>query len=123
MTEVTLAECNQFLTNFPATHLLQMGEWGELKKDFGWKPVRLVSGNVGVQILFRRLPLGFTIAYMPKPVDSGQWTVDSEAFWREVDTICKKNRAIFLKIEPDAWDSEFRILHSAFRIHHFLSCL
>ena len=116
MTEVTLAEWNQFLTNFPDTHLLQMGEWGELKKDFGWKPVRLVSGNVGVQILFRRLPLGFTIAYMPKPVDSGQWTVDSEAFWREVDTICKKNRAIFLKIEPDAWDSEFRILHSAFRI-------
>ncbi|MCB0104128.1 MAG: peptidoglycan bridge formation glycyltransferase FemA/FemB family protein [Anaerolineales bacterium] len=116
MTEVTLTEWNQFLTNFPNTHLLQMGEWGELKKDFGWKPVRLVSGNVGVQILFRRLPLGFTIAYMPKPVDSGQWTVDSEAFWREVDTICKKNRAIFLKIEPDAWDSEFRILHSAFRI-------
>jgi len=116
MTEVALAEWNQFLTNFPDTHLLQMGEWGELKKDFGWKPIRIISENVGVQILFRRLPLGFTIGYMPKPVDSGQWTVDSEAFWCEVDSICKKNRAIFLKIEPDAWDSEFRILHSAFRI-------
>lgn len=116
MTEITLTEWNQFLANFPDTHLLQMGEWGELKKDFGWKPVRLVSGNVGVQILFRRLPLGFTIGYMPKPVDSGQWMVDSEAFWREVDFICKKNRAVFLKVEPDAWDSEFRILHSAFRI-------
>ncbi|MCB0120222.1 MAG: peptidoglycan bridge formation glycyltransferase FemA/FemB family protein [Anaerolineales bacterium] len=116
MTEVTLSKWNQFLANFPDAHLLQMGEWGELKEGFGWKPVRVVVGNVGAQILFRRLPLGFTIGYMPKPVDSGQWTVDSELFWVEVNSICKKNRAIFLKIEPDAWDSEFRILHSAFRI-------
>jgi lipid II:glycine glycyltransferase (peptidoglycan interpeptide bridge formation enzyme) len=116
MTEVTLTEWNQFLTNFPDAHLLQMGEWGELKKDFGWNPVRLVSGNVGVQILFRRLPLGFTIAYMPKPVDSGQWTVDSEVFWREVDSVCKKNRAVFLKVEPDAWADEFIIHHSSFII-------
>jgi lipid II:glycine glycyltransferase (peptidoglycan interpeptide bridge formation enzyme) len=115
MTEVTLTEWNQFLTKFPDAHLLQMGEWGELKKDFGWKPVRIISGNVGVQILFRRLPLGFTIGYMPKPVDGGQWTVDSESFWREVDSVCKKNRAVFLKIEPDAWDSAFHIPHSAFR--------
>jgi lipid II:glycine glycyltransferase (peptidoglycan interpeptide bridge formation enzyme) len=116
MTEVTLAEWNQFLTNFPDTHLLQMGEWGELKKDFGWKPVRLVSRDVGVQILFRRLPLGFTIGYMPKPVDSGQWSVVSEAFWREVDSICKKNRAMFLKVEPDSWAEEFIIHHSSFII-------
>jgi lipid II:glycine glycyltransferase (peptidoglycan interpeptide bridge formation enzyme) len=116
MTEVTLAEWNQFLTNFPDAHLLQMGEWGELKEGFGWKPVRVISGDVGVQILFRRLPLGFTIGYMPKPVDSGQWTVDSESFWREVDSVCKKNRAVFLKIEPDAWTDEFRILNSEFRI-------
>ncbi|HMZ08009.1 MAG TPA: hypothetical protein PK078_10350, partial [Anaerolineales bacterium] len=68
MAEVTLPEWNQFLTNFPNVHLLQMGEWGELKEGFGWKPVRVISGNVGVQILFRRLPLGFTIAYMPKAV-------------------------------------------------------
>ena len=116
MTEVTLTEWDQFLTKFPDAHLLQMGEWGELKKDFGWKPVRIVSASVGVQILFRRLPLGFTIGYMPKPVDSGQLAVDSESFWSEVNSICKKNRAVFLKFEPDAWDSTFRIPHSAFRI-------
>ena len=116
MTEVTLTEWNQFLTKFPDAHLLQMGEWGELKKDFGWKPVRVISEDMGAQILFRKLPLGFTIGYMPKPVDSGQWTVDSESFWSEVNSICKKNRAVFLKIEPDSWDSAFRILHSAFRI-------
>ncbi|MBV6391887.1 MAG: hypothetical protein KPEEDBHJ_01103 [Anaerolineales bacterium] len=116
MTEITLAEWNQFLTNLPDAHLLQMGEWGELKKDFGWKPVRIIDGNVGVQILFRKLPLGFTIAYIPKPAESGQWTMDGDSFWREVDSVCKKNRAIFLKIEPDAWADEFRIQNSEFRI-------
>jgi lipid II:glycine glycyltransferase (peptidoglycan interpeptide bridge formation enzyme) len=105
MTEVTLAEWNQFLTKFPNAHLLQMGEWGELKKDFGWKPVRFILNNeVGAQILFRRLPLGLTLGYMPKPVFSEQLPASSDQFWREVDSICKKNRAIFLKIEPDTWE-------------------
>jgi lipid II:glycine glycyltransferase (peptidoglycan interpeptide bridge formation enzyme) len=108
MTEVTLAEWNQFLTKFPDAHLLQMGEWGELKKDFGWKPVRLVSGNVGVQILFRRLPLGFTIAYIPKTVMSNELL--SNEFWREIDSVCKKNRAIFLKIEPNTWSEDFQLI-------------
>jgi lipid II:glycine glycyltransferase (peptidoglycan interpeptide bridge formation enzyme) len=122
MTEVTLTEWNQFLTKFPDAHLLQMGEWGELKKDFGWKPVRVISGDAGVQILFRKLPLGFTIGYMPKvsseqlSVTSEQLSVISDQFWGEVDSVCKKNRAIFLKIEPDAWTDEFLIPHSSFLI-------
>ena len=114
MTEVTLTEWNQFLTKFPDAHLLQMGEWGELKKDFGWKPVRVISENAGAQILFRRLPLGFTVGYMPK-VSSDQLPVTSDQFWREIDSVCKKNRAVFLKLEPDAWDSEFNLQLSTFK--------
>ena len=111
MTEVTLTEWNQFLTKFPDAHLLQMGEWGELKKDFGWKPVRVISENAGAQILFRRLPLGFTVGYMPKVSSEqlshkGTRSATSEQFWREVDSVCKKNRAIFLKIEPDGWEEQ-----------------
>ncbi|MBI3153287.1 MAG: peptidoglycan bridge formation glycyltransferase FemA/FemB family protein, partial [Chloroflexi bacterium] len=108
MTEVTLAEWNQFLTKFPNTHLLQMGEWGELKKDFGWKPVRIVSGASGVQILFRKLPLGFTIGYIPKPVMSNE--LQSNKFWHEIDVVCKKNKTIFLKVEPDTWDEDFQLV-------------
>ena len=114
---ISLSEWNKFLENHPNAHLLQMGEWGELKKDFGWKPVRFVlDRETGAQILFRRLPLGLTLGYMPKPVDGGQWTVDGERFWREVDLICKQNKAIFLKVEPDSWDDTFRLPPSAFRI-------
>lgn len=107
MSEVSLAGWNQFISRYPDAHLLQMGEWGELKSAFGWKPVRLISDDgTGAQILFRRLPLGLTLAYMPKPVVSDQLSVVSSQFWNEVNLICKKYRAVFLKIEPDAWESD-----------------
>ena len=96
MTEVTLSEWNHFLTKFPNAHLLQMGEWGELKNNFGWEPVRGISVDVGSHIFIRKLPQGFKIAYIPK--------VPRDQFWQEVDSICKKNRAVFLKIEPDMWE-------------------
>jgi lipid II:glycine glycyltransferase (peptidoglycan interpeptide bridge formation enzyme) len=106
MPEVTLTDWNQFLTHHPEAHLLQLGEWGELKKDFGWKPVRIIQNEVGAQILFRRLPLGLTIGYMPKPVNSNWLLVIEDSFWKEIDAVCKNNHAIFLKIEPDLWQDQ-----------------
>jgi lipid II:glycine glycyltransferase (peptidoglycan interpeptide bridge formation enzyme) len=96
MPTVSLPDWNQFLSRHPNAHLLQTGEWGELKSSFGWKPVRIVNGDSGVQILFRKLPLGFTIGYIPK-------SSPSLLLWQEIDSACKQNRAIFLKLEPDAW--------------------
>lgn len=93
---VSLAEWNQFLSSHPHTHLLQTGEWGQLKSAFGWEPVRIVSGEMGVQILFRTLPLGFTIGYAPK-------ANPPELLWAEIDRVCRQHRAIFLKLEPDLW--------------------
>ncbi len=117
MPEVSLADWNQFISDHSNAHLLQMGEWGELKNNFGWKPVRLILNNeVGAQILFRRLPLGLTLGYMPKPVFSGQWSVVSDQFWKEVDSVCKKNRAVFLKVEPDAWVDEINFQLSTFKL-------
>ncbi len=103
---VSLAEWNQFLQKYPNAHLLQTAEWGELKSAFGWKPVRIVSGTVGVQILFRKFPLGYTVGYIPKPVMSGQLLVNNLSVWQEVDSICKRHHAIFLKLEPDLWQDE-----------------
>ena len=103
--EYSLAEWKEFLKSHPNAHILQTGEWGELKRGFGWDAVRIVSGDAGMQILFRKLPLGLTVAYAPKPVISHQSSVFSKEFWKEVDSVCKKHRAIFLKIEPDAWEN------------------
>ena len=115
MPEVSLSDWKNFLADFPNAHLLQMGEWGELKSAFGWKPVRLISDDgAGSQILFRRLPLGLTLAYMPKPVFSNKLLGDE--FWREVDSICKKYRAVFLKVEPDFFGGDAGKFPSAFKI-------
>ena len=103
---VTLTDWNHFLSQHPNAHLLQTGEWGELKSAFGWKPVRIITGNVGVQILFRRLPLGFTIGYIPRIAVSFQLSAIGGQLWREIDSVCKQNRAIFTKIEPDLWEGQ-----------------
>jgi len=103
---VSLTEWNQYLQSHLNVHLLQTGEWGELKSAFGWEPVRIVSGEEGVQILFRKLPLGFTIGYVPKLVISNQYSMSSDQFWGEIDSVCKKRRAIFLKLEPDLWNNQ-----------------
>jgi peptidoglycan pentaglycine glycine transferase (the first glycine) len=126
---VSLSEWNTFLANHPHAHILQTGEWGELKSAFGWEAVRILSGDTGVQILFRKLPLGFTVAYIPKPVFSNNQSSESRSddfsrskatevattkFWDEVDSVCKKRRAVFLKIEPDLWEDQ----PSAFNLQH-----
>ncbi len=110
MPEVTFSQWRDFVAAHPNLHLLQTAEWGELKSAFGWKPVRIINGDVGAQILFRKLPLGFTIGYIPKVAISDQSSVNSDQFWKEVDAVCKRHHAIFLKLEVDAWEPEF-ILH------------
>jgi lipid II:glycine glycyltransferase (peptidoglycan interpeptide bridge formation enzyme) len=60
--------------------------------------VRIVGENTGAQILFRKLPLGFTIGYIPKA------NIDP-SLWSEIDSACKQHRAIFLKLEPDSWEN------------------
>jgi lipid II:glycine glycyltransferase (peptidoglycan interpeptide bridge formation enzyme) len=100
MPGVSFAEWQQFLKNHPEAHLLQTAKWGQLKSSFGWEAQRLVTGQAGVQILFRKLPLGFTLAYIPKPLPA------FEQLFPEIDSLCHQKRAIFLKIEPDAWQDE-----------------
>ena len=97
MPRVSLTDWNAFLKNYPGPHILQTGEWGELKSAFGWDPVRIILDNgLGAQILFRRLPLGLTLAYLPKPVFSNQFSEITEHSWAEIDAVCKKRRAVFL---------------------------
>lgn len=99
MPVVSLAEWNQYLEKHPNAHLLQTGEWGELKSAFGWKPVRIVNDDTGAQVLFRKLPLGFTLGYIPK-------ANISPSLWPEIHAVAERNLAIFLKLEPDAWEGE-----------------
>ncbi len=107
MSELTLDQWNDLLREHPDTHLLQTGAWGKLKSSFGWEPVCIVGREMGAQILFRHLPLGFSFAYIPKgPVAWGTGAHLDHQFWEEVDAVCRKRRAIFLKMEMDGWEDD-----------------
>lgn len=87
--------------------------------------MRVDSGDEtwGAQILFHRLPLGLSFAYIPKgPLkapkrNSAESTKPGNQFWNEVDRMCRKQRAVFLKIEPD---DHFGVIPESFRTspHH-----
>ena len=92
-------EWDQFLSQHPEAHILQTSGWARLKSEFGWRSISIQAGTAGAQVLLRRLPLGFTIAYIPK----GPVGRPDSRFWQEVDHLCQQNNAVFLKIEPDGW--------------------
>jgi len=52
-------------------HLLQSWEWGEIKRRYGWRPVRLIWRQGGrpvaaAQLLLRSAARGLTLAYCPR---------------------------------------------------------
>jgi len=98
----SLTEWNEFIQSHPDTHLLQSGEWGELKSRFGWQAVRIISGTVGAQVLFRKLPAGRHIGYLGKGPVGGS----IEPLMPELDAITRQYRSIFLKVEPDGWQDQ-----------------
>ena len=100
MSLVSLTEWNQFISKHPHGHVLQTGEWGELKAAFGWQAMRVVSGESGVQLLLRSLPMGYTLAYLPKPISFAD-----NLLVEEVDTLCREKKSIMLKVERDDWES------------------
>lgn len=95
-----------FLTKESSFALLQSWDWGVFKEQLGWKIWRIaVEDNdsliAGAQLLVKPLPLGLSIAYVPRgPV--GRW-LDAEVtplLLTELNCVAQKNGAIFMKIEP-----------------------
>ncbi len=92
--------------------------WGTLKSAFGWDPVRLTvtfedNSLVGAQVLFRRLPFGLCLAYIPKgPVGQTVSRNTSEwgRLWRAIDILCRNRKAVFLSVEPDFWEGFVEVI-------------
>jgi lipid II:glycine glycyltransferase (peptidoglycan interpeptide bridge formation enzyme) len=113
MIKVTTSVWDEYISKNTNAHLLQTASWGELKSNFGWRVVRILqqcneieeNSQLGAQILFRYLPLGFSIAYIPMgPVNANRESENKpewNKFWIAVDNICRENNSIFLKLEPD----------------------
>jgi len=85
-------------------HILQTQTWGQLKSYFGWIPATVRRGPHGALVLFRALPLGFTLAYVPRgPL--GNWAESFGDLLTDLDALCRARRAICLKWEPPLDDS------------------
>ncbi|MGB8213684.1 MAG: peptidoglycan bridge formation glycyltransferase FemA/FemB family protein [Anaerolineales bacterium] len=106
MPRLSFTEWNKFLAKHPGAHILQSGEWGELKSAFGWQAVRVAEEDLGAQILFRRMPLGLSFAYIPKGPVGAPLKKSVEQFWAEVNMLCRKEHAVFLKVEQDGWEGD-----------------
>ena len=91
-----------FLAQHPDAHLLQTRPWAQLKSEFGWQATPFIVGESGALVLWRPLPLGFHLGYVPK----GPVGPPSAALWAAIDAHARARRAVFLKVEPDAWQEE-----------------
>jgi len=78
-------------------HILQTDSWGAFKALYGWEPVRVQGQLTSVLILFKRLPLGLSIAYVPKASVNEEW----QALLPKIEAECRNRHAVFLQIEPD----------------------
>lgn len=106
MSVLSVSEWDRFLQSYPDAHLLQTGAWGDLKAAFGWQADRVRVGETGAQVLFRpliaRFPMGPTLAYVAKGPVGPDWP----SLWPEIDALCRRRRAVILKVEPDSWEPE-----------------
>jgi peptidoglycan pentaglycine glycine transferase (the first glycine) len=112
-------EWDRFVASHPNGHVLQTSVWGELKSAYGWRAERLALRDgerllAGAQILYRRLPLGLQIAYVPKgPVVD---FADRELCLALFDALHRRchpdrpprgaRRTILLKVEPDLYPGD-----------------
>lgn len=78
-------------------HILQTDSWGAFKALYGWEPVRVQGESESVLVLFKRLPLGLSIAYVPKVSVGEEW----KTLLPRIEAECKKRKSVFLQIEPD----------------------
>jgi peptidoglycan pentaglycine glycine transferase (the first glycine) len=101
MPAVTPQAWDQFIANHPEAHLLQSRLWGDFKAEFGWQVRRMICGDAGAQVLLRRVAPGLQLAYLPKGPVGENW----QPLWLELDRLCRSQRVIFLKVEPDCWQT------------------
>lgn len=109
---------NRFVAQAPKAHVLQSYEWGEVKGRGEWKPFRLLvedergAPQAALSILKRRIPgLGRSVFYAPRgPVGDIHNRDLMDYLFGEAKKIARKEKAIFLKIDPDVpkEDESFR---------------
>jgi serine/alanine adding enzyme len=103
------AAWDSLVRDHPHGHVLQSWAWGEIKRDHGWRPARVVasdgSNRAAAQLLLRPV-YGLSVAYVPRgPLLSGSAQLDRELI-RGLRRFARSKRAVFLRLEPNLRQDE-----------------
>ena len=111
LSEAEIRNWDKLLLKFPDAHILQTSQWAEAKAQNGWQPLYFWAGKSldapdALALILKRqvsfLGLRFTVLYCPKgPVldwENAQLVEETMQFLQD---FAKKERAIFIKIDPD----------------------
>lgn len=109
---------NDFVASSPQCPILQSFEWGELKSQFGWQPIRIAISDqgkivAGISILKREIPyIKHSIFYAPRgPIVDLTNRQLVEFLLDAVEKEAEKHKAISLKIDPAVLEEEQLLLN------------
>ncbi len=105
---------NRLITSFPGAHILQSWQWGEVKSQFGWRPLYCIweeptdnSVRAAALVLERSatLPLIGTrlrLLYAPRgPVLCWEDQTTRRQVLKDLAALARDRRALFIKIDPE----------------------
>lgn len=105
---------NTRLSTLPGRHVLQTWEWGQFKSRWGWSPRYLMNPErTAAALVLRRTlpPLKLNVLYVPKgPALDYSDRRQVDAFLSALIAIARRDRALFIKIDPDLPASDRSIL-------------
>jgi lipid II:glycine glycyltransferase (peptidoglycan interpeptide bridge formation enzyme) len=102
---------NAFVESAPYRSFPQLWEWGELREEFGWTPLRIAVGDdpqrppaAVAQVLLRRVPaLGWRLAYVPRgPVGHLDDAATREALFAALRSLARSEGVATIKVDPEA---------------------
>jgi len=106
------AEWNSTLMALPGAHILHSWEWGELKADYGWRPLRVAwfgegGGCLAAALVLRRefrfahAPIA-AVFYCPRgPALDWSDPPLRAAILSDLEDTARSSKAVFLKIDPE----------------------
>jgi len=103
---------DEIIAGLPGAHILHTSEWASIKQSYGWKPHYKTwkdeRGEVcaAAIILERTISISgvkFKILYIPRGPILKSWTdrLLFERVWTDLENFTRKERAIFIKADPE----------------------
>jgi len=116
-------EWDTFVSATSGGHHLQTSLWAQVKATVGWRAARVVVRRAdrirgGCQVLIRPLPIGGSLAYVPRgPLTADPGERMLQAILTSVRDLAQREGILYLKIQPpvDRGDMESELLARGFR--------